>query len=194
MNTFPSQPHRLRSLVILLVTVGVTLAFGVFISKDMARIQNWMRTAGWPGLGVAILLYALLGASPIPSEPLTLLVMTVAGPLIATLIATFGNYLAAMLEYSIGFRLGEVANFEQQKEHMPLGLGRFPVDSVWFLLLARSIPGIGPKFVSLSAGAYRVNLWRYTWTTILSNLWGAAFFAFGGYALLTGILRISGLR
>lgn len=185
--------HRLRSILILIGMVAAILAFGLLISKDLERIQAWMRTAGRPGLAAAVLLYALLGASPIPSEPLTVLITTIAGPLTATLVATLGNTLAALLEYTVGWRLGEVANFEQQRQRLPLGLGRFPVDSVWFLLLARSLPGIGPKFVSLSAGAYRVKLGRYIWTSLLSNLWGAAFFAFGGYGLLMGALRLLGL-
>lgn len=185
---------RLRSTLILVGMVAAIVIFGVVISEDLERIQAWMRSAGRPGLAAAVLLYALLGASPIPSEPLTVLVTTVAGPLTATLIATLGNTLAALLEYMVGWRLGEVANFDQQRQRLPFGLGRFPVDSVWFLLLARSLPGIGPKFVSLSAGAYRVNLWRYLWTSLLSNLWGAAFFAYGGYGLLMGVLRLLGQR
>ncbi len=188
------QPHRLRSALILIGMIAIILVFGIFISEDLERIQVWMRSAGRPGLAAAVFLYALLGASPIPSEPLTVLVTTVAGPLTATLIATLGNTLASVLEYIVGRRLGEVANFDRQRQDLPLGLGRFPVDSVWFLLLARSLPGIGPKFVSLSAGAYRVRLWRYLWTSLLSNLWGAAFFAFGGYGLLVGIMRLIGGR
>ena len=37
------------------------------------------------------------------------------------------------------------------------------------LLLARSLPGPGPKLVSLMSGAYGVRLWRYSWSTTAAS-------------------------
>jgi uncharacterized membrane protein YdjX (TVP38/TMEM64 family) len=44
---------------------------------------------------------------------------------------------------------------------------------------------VGSKAVSFLSGIYGVSLWRYTWTTALSTLWGAMLFAFGGFSLLS---------
>src|SRR5512140_3560117 len=61
------KPLRLP-LVILLMAGVVLFAF----TQDMAHWRDLIRQAGWPGLVLAVGVYGLIGASPIPSEPLTL--------------------------------------------------------------------------------------------------------------------------
>lgn len=150
----------------------------------MEDVRNFIAGSGWIGLLVSLGLYALLGASPIPSEPLTVLLSTIFGPLSATLVAGGGNLLAALIEYYIGEHIGNVASFEQRREKLPFGIGRFPVDSAIFMIIARMLPGYGPKFVSLVCGMYRVPLWRYIWTAAIPTFVGAAIFAYGGFGLL----------
>jgi uncharacterized membrane protein YdjX (TVP38/TMEM64 family) len=151
----------------------------------MVRVREFIAQSGWIGLVVSIGLYALLGASPIPSEPLTILLSSIFGPLSATLIAGTGNLLAALIEYYIGEHLGNVASFEKRRKNLPLGLGRFPVESPVFMIAARMLPGYGPKFVSVICGVYRVPLWRYIWTAAIPTFLGAAIFAYGGFSLLS---------
>ena len=103
--------------------------------------------------------------------------------------ATLGNLLAALVEYYIGRRIGDVANFERQRQKLPFGLGKSPVKSVVFLIVARFLPGYGAKFISVISGIYKVPLWRYTWTTVISTLIGAAVIAFGGFGLLNLFTR-----
>jgi uncharacterized membrane protein YdjX (TVP38/TMEM64 family) len=185
MNIEESQPKRemrtLRNL--LLVALGV-LALALFVSRQMEQVRQFIRDSGWWGVLVSLALYGILGASPIPSEPLTVIMSTIYGPLAATLVAGTGNLVAALVEFFIGVKVGDVANFEQRKQKLPLGLGKMPVDSPLFLIGARMLPGYGPKFISLIAGIYRVPLWRYTWTTAVSTLLGAAVFAYGGAHLV----------
>lgn len=173
-----------QPLVVLIIVLLVVLVLIFIISKDMAKVREFIRNSGWIGLLVSVLLYGILGASPIPSEPLTVLLSTVFGPFYATLAAGFGNLLAAMLEYFIGEHLGNVTSFMKRREKLPFGLGRFPVESPIFLITARMLPGYGPKFVSLIGGIYRVPLWRYIWTTAFPTFLGAAIFAYGGFGLL----------
>ena len=97
-----------------------------------------------------MVVYGVLGASLIPSEPLTVLIGAIFGPLIATLIATLGNVLAAYVEYFIGTRVGTAASFTKNRDKLPLGLGKLPVHSPAFLILGRMVPGAGPKLVSFS--------------------------------------------
>jgi uncharacterized membrane protein YdjX (TVP38/TMEM64 family) len=176
-----SDTRTLRNL--LLIVLGV-LVLALFVSRQMEQVRQFIRTSGWWGVLFSLALFGILGASPIPSEPLTLLMSTIYGPLAATLIAGTGNLLAALIEFFIGVKVGDAANFEERKSKLPFGLGKMPVDSPIFLIGARMLPGYGPKFISLIAGIYHVPLWRYIWTSAVSTLLGAAVFAYGGSQLV----------
>jgi uncharacterized membrane protein YdjX (TVP38/TMEM64 family) len=180
-TTSKARSQSLRNLVVILAVSGVL----IFITyRYMERIEIFIQNSGWVGMLAGIGIYGLLGASPIPSEPLTVFLSTVIGPFQATIITGLGNLLAATVEYMIGMHVGNVASFDQRKEKLPLGLGKLPVDSIPFLLLARMIPGYGAKFVSLICGIYRVQLFRYVWTTGITTFIGAAVFAYGGFGIL----------
>lgn len=176
-----NKNNTLRVLLIVIICV-VVLVF--VLSRQMEDVREFIRRSGWIGMLVSILLYGVLGASPIPSEPLTVLLSTLYGPLNATLVAGIGNVLAALIEYFIGERIGNVADMVKRKEKLPLGLGKFPIDSPAFLITARMLPGYGPKFVSLMSGMFKVPLWRYIWTTAIPTFIGAAIFAYGGFGIL----------
>ncbi|HEY9087245.1 MAG TPA: VTT domain-containing protein [Anaerolineaceae bacterium] len=179
-----AAPKRSQPWIALIVSVLVLGAIVLIVERDLDKIRAFIAGSGWVGLVTAVLLYGLLGLSPIPSEPLTVLLSTIFGPFSATLAAGFGNLLAAIIEYFLGSRIGAVADFESRKEKMPFGLGRFPVDSAVFLLGARMLPGYGPKLVSLISGVYRVPILRYIWTAAVPTFIGAAIFAYGGAGLL----------
>ena len=128
--------------------------------------------------------FTLLGATIIPSEPLTLFLLKLYSPIMALLIAAVGNTLAALLEFFIGGNIGDLAEFEKRKAKLPFHLGEIPIQSPLFIMLARMLPGFGPKFVSLACGIDEVPLFTYTWATFVSNLIGAAMVVAGGYGLL----------
>lgn len=172
--------RAIRTLVFSLILLAAAI---LFISKEMLNIQRFISENGTLGLLFSIVIYGVLGASLIPSEPLTVMVGAVFGPWIATLVATLGNVLAAGVEYYIGERLGHVSSFEQRREKLPFGLGKFPVRSPVFLIFCRMVPGYGPKLVSVLAGIYRVPIGRYLWTTLIPTAIGAAIFAFSGFGL-----------
>jgi uncharacterized membrane protein YdjX (TVP38/TMEM64 family) len=169
---------------VLLFTLAMILALMMFVSQDMDRIREFIGSSGWVGILVAVLVYAVLGASPIPSEPLTVLLSTVFGPFIATIASGVGNLLAALIEYYIGERISHAASFAERRARLPFGLGKVPVESPIFLMAARMIPGYGPKFVSVMGGIYRVPIVRYTWTAAIPTFAGSAIFAYGGLGLL----------
>jgi uncharacterized membrane protein YdjX (TVP38/TMEM64 family) len=173
-----------RTIRNLLLVVLAVLTLALFVSRQMEQVRQFIRASGWWGVLFSLVLYGILGASPIPSEPLTVLMSTIYGPLAATLIAGTGNLLAALVEFFIGVKVGDMANFEQRKSKLPFGLGKMSVDSPIFLIGARMLPGYGPKFISLIAGIYHVPLWRYIWTSAVSTLLGAAVFAYGGSQLV----------
>ena len=132
---------------------------------------------------ISIFVYAALGTTFIPSEPLTLLIGAMFGPWVAVLVSWIGNTLAAIVEYYIGQRIGSAANFMEKKEKLPFGLGKLPVDSPWFLIGGSAIPLDGAKAISVVAGVYHVPMLRYLWTTAVTILFGSLVFSFGGFGL-----------
>jgi uncharacterized membrane protein YdjX (TVP38/TMEM64 family) len=173
-----SSKNATRTLIVTLLILMVLL---FFISKDMEDVKEFIAGSGVFGMLAAIGLYALLGASVVPSEPVTILISTVFGPLNATLVAGIGNTLAAVIEYYLGSKLGDAASFKDKKSKLPWGLGKLPIESPIFLIGGRFMPGYGPKLVSVLGGVYRVPLGRYIWTAAIPTFIGAAAFAYGGF-------------
>lgn len=173
-----NQSKTIRGLVLSLLIMA---ALVFFVSKDMEAIQQYIRDHAFTGLMIAFLVYGVLGASLIPSEPLTVLIGALFGPWIATLVATLGNLLAALVEYYIGRKVGHATSFLKNKDKLPFGLGKLPVDSPVFLMVGRMVPGAGPKLVSFLGGVYHVPLPLYLWTAAIPTALGAAIFAFGGF-------------
>lgn len=128
--------------------------------------------------------YVLLGVTVIPSDPITLLVITWKGPLAAILLAAMGNTLSSIVEFYVGRSIGDLADFEKQKEKLPFHLGQLPVNSPVFLIFARMLTSYGSKFVSIAAGVYQVPLSTYLWTTLVANLIGSVLTVVGGYGLI----------
>jgi uncharacterized membrane protein YdjX (TVP38/TMEM64 family) len=185
MNVSLLQRNRkLLTTAAVVAMIAVSVWAVMLVAQHMAEIEGTVRSYGVAGPVLIIVLYGLLGASPIPAEPLTLINGAVFGPVLGTLIAGTGNTLAAVIEYYIGAGLGSAAEFQKRRARLPFGLGRFPVHSPLFLIGARMIPGYGPKLVSVMAGMYRVPMWRYLWTSAVPSFLGAAIFAYGGFGLL----------
>jgi uncharacterized membrane protein YdjX (TVP38/TMEM64 family) len=170
---------RSKSFYFLVVLLAFLLVLSYFLYKDKGQIKDFIDQSGRWAFLVSVLLFGILGASPIPSEPFTVLVTGLFGPFHAMLITFFGNTISGLVEYFIGTRIGDVADFENRKASLPLKLGKLPANSPVFLLAGRMIPGFGPKTVSLVSGVYKVPLGRYIWTGLVTNLAGAAIVAYG---------------
>jgi uncharacterized membrane protein YdjX (TVP38/TMEM64 family) len=182
-NEEAKKKSRSQSVYVLILSVLIMILAAVFFTQDMNKIKSFISEAGIWGVIISIFLYALLGVTLIPSEPLTLFIGALFGPWLATLIAGTGNTLSAMVEYYLGTHIGSATNFQEKKDKLPFGLGKMKVESPVFLIGARMIPGYGPKIVSMMAGMYRVPILRYLWTTAIPIFCGAAVFAFGGFGL-----------
>jgi uncharacterized membrane protein YdjX (TVP38/TMEM64 family) len=160
------------------------------LAKHTKFIEHLLYSSGSLAPIVAIILYPLLAPTPIPTDPITVIMGVIYGPFAGVLISWVGNTLAATVEYYIGNRLEKVTNFEDSKNKLPFGLGKLPVNSYGFLIFGRMIPGYGGKIISILAGMYKVPLKRYIWTTALSNLLGSITLSFGGFALVK-LIKIS---
>ena len=184
MNNTDAKNNKSKAVTIIVVVLTVILIAVILLSKELNVVRDFIQRSGWVGLLVCVLLYAVLGASPIPSEPLTVLIATSIGPLASTFVTGIGNLLSALIEYYLGHQISNASDFDKQREKLPFGLGKLPVNSPLFLIGARMIPGYGPKFVSVIGGMYRVSMWRYIWTTAIATFAGAALFAYGGFGIL----------
>jgi uncharacterized membrane protein YdjX (TVP38/TMEM64 family) len=171
----------LRICVILLFIAGIGYVASHY---NFSAIKTFIQQYEQYIILISLALYAVLGATPIPSEPLTVFIASFEGPLLALILATFGNTLAALVEFYIGGSIGELSDFEKRKKQLPFHMGDLPIDSPILLLLGRMLPGFGPKFISIICGVYKVPLFTYLWTTVVSNLLGAAIIAYGGYSLI----------
>jgi uncharacterized membrane protein YdjX (TVP38/TMEM64 family) len=178
-----TETKQNQKITIVIFSILIVIVAAVFFALDLEKIKTFIAGIGAWGILVSILVYALLGLTLIPSEPLTILIGAIFGPFIATLVAGVGNTLSALVEYYLGQKLGQAANFLEQKDKLPFGLGKLPVTSPLFLIGARSIPGYGPKAVSLVSGVYHVPIFLYIWTTAIPTFLGAAIFAFGGFGI-----------
>jgi uncharacterized membrane protein YdjX (TVP38/TMEM64 family) len=170
--------------IVLLLSFGIAIGLVVYVARHQATVKNLIQGLGAAGPLVSMLLYAILAVSPIPADSLTLINGAIYGPIWGGLIAWIGMNLAALVEYFMGRRIGDAAEFERKRQDLPFGLGNLPVDSILFLLGGRMLTGVGSKGVSYLSGIYRVPLWRYIWTTAVSTLFGAFLFALGGAGLL----------
>ncbi|PKO02473.1 MAG: hypothetical protein CVU43_07680 [Chloroflexi bacterium HGW-Chloroflexi-5] len=178
-----NKESRKKTLATLFTSLAFMVAIGAIVAFDFEKIKSFISHAGVWGLVISVFVYAALGMTFVPSEPLTLLIGAMFGPWTAMIVSWIGNTLAAIVEYYVGQRIGSAANFLEKKEKLPFGLGKLPVDSAWFLIGGRAIPLYGAKAISVMAGVYHVKLLRYIWTTAVTIFFGSLMFSFGGFGL-----------
>jgi uncharacterized membrane protein YdjX (TVP38/TMEM64 family) len=170
------------TLVPMAIFIIVAIIFA--INFDITKMNDFLQMNEGTGIFICLAVYLLLGVTLIPSEPVTLMVLAWKGPYIALLLAVIGNTLAAIVEMLIAGKIGDLSDFEKKKENLPFHLGKLPMNSPVFLLLARMLPGFGPKFVSVASGVFHVPIFTYLWTTLTANIIGAVLVVFGGYGLI----------
>ena len=166
-------------LIILFVAVGVFIMVNFNFSEAKAFLRAHRGQAAIIGVGI----YLLLGFTFIPASPLTLFLAVFMGPWETVFIAASGNTLAAMLEYQIGFTMGDVFNIETHVHKLPLGLAELPITSPYLLMAGRLLP-LGKQGFSIVCGAYQVPLGKYLWTSVVMFIFNASVLAFTGAGLL----------
>lgn len=169
------------------VMIGVTMG----VIHNFAVLETLIRQVGYWGPIISVGLYVLLSLTPIPSDPLTLLNGALFGWTNGFLISWLGNTAASLVEYFVAVETGNLTQFEKHRDKLPVWIRKFPVESPWFLIFGRLIPGFGGKIVSLMAGVYRAPLFRYVWTTVLVNMIGSGLYVFGGFGILRWLSHVA---
>lgn len=175
---------KIFNVTLIIVTFTVPILLIIYFAKDIKNFETYLPKAGVLAPVLSILLMGALSATPIPTDPIVILNGAIFGPAVGIFVSWMGNNLAAVIEYYIGHGLSVATNYDKQKKKLPFGLGKFPVDSVWFLFFGRFIPQFGGKLVSIIAGLNHVALGRYLFITFISNLFGSVLLAYGGHLLL----------
>jgi len=178
------QEKKWGSVIILILSFGAALLAVVLIGQNRAEMERFISGLGLVGPILVVFLYAGLAFSPIPADSLTLINGAVYGPVRGILTAWIGMLTATLVEYYVGQRIGDAAEFEKNRADLPLGLGDFPLDSILFLLGGRLLTGAGSKIVSYLSGIYRIRFRRYFWTSAVSTLFGSVLFTLVGAGLI----------
>ncbi len=168
---------KILSVVIIVLMIAAVII--VAAKLDLTAVQSFIKAHEVWGVIAALALYGVLGFTFIPSEPLTMAISAVMGPMAAMIIATAGNTIAALFEYVFGGSIGNLSDFEKKKESLPKALRKLPANSILFLTLGRMVPWVGPKVVGLAGGIYHISVLRFTLTALPCNLLGASILAFG---------------
>ncbi len=165
------------------ITIVLCLLAIVFYKNYFHETTTLIESFGIAGPLACVVIFSILSVTPIPTDPLAVAVATLFHPLLVMAILWTGNTAAALLEYRFGKTIRNITSYEEKKHALPWGLGNMPIGSVWVLTFGRMIPGYGSKVISILAGVYGVNRWRFFWTTAVINLGGALMYTVGGQFL-----------
>ncbi|MCL4374771.1 VTT domain-containing protein [Patescibacteria group bacterium] len=152
--------------------------------KNIHDVDNVVQRAGLAAPLVLVFFYGLFALTPVSTDPLTIISGVMFGPWFGIIISWVGNMTAATVEYYFGSHISRITKRRLTKNILPFGLHRLPVNSPWFLILGRLIPGYGGKIISVMAGMERVEIKLYLWTTMVTNFFGSVLLASGGYHLI----------
>jgi uncharacterized membrane protein YdjX (TVP38/TMEM64 family) len=174
---------KVFSLIFIVLVLGISIFLATRYSLE--EIKQFMQAnPQWIFL-LSMGVYVVWSMTLIPSFPLTAFLALTVGPLQASILGTLGMTLAGLLEYLMGAQMSRVIDIEKLWLKLPKRLREMPIDSPLFLILGRMVP-VGPKLVSTIAGARKVNLWRFLWTTVLLSLVGAVIPAYAA----VGVFKI----
>ncbi|HEV3129153.1 MAG TPA: VTT domain-containing protein [Solirubrobacteraceae bacterium] len=176
-----APPHPRTMLVAGLITIVLAVAVitavpqlrhcvSLVLNGEFTALRSYIRSldAG----GFALLMGLMLGHAIVfyPSEIVTATAAYVYGFLPGLAVVVVGWLLAAVLSYALGLAVGRPLLRRLLGERF-IRLER-AVDrgGTSLLLSARLIPVVPFALMGYAAGATRVNLWKFSWTTVIGYL------------------------
>jgi uncharacterized membrane protein YdjX (TVP38/TMEM64 family) len=165
------------ALLVIAVAVAVVLAvpqmrhsFSLALHGNFGGLRAYVRSLGAGGFALLLALMLTHAVIYYPTELVTATAGFVYGFLPALAFVTAGWLASALLSYVIGMSVGRPLlrrllgpRFHRLEEGMASG-GRL------LLLSGRLIPVMPFSLLGYAAGATRVNLWRFAWTTVVGYL------------------------
>lgn len=176
-----ADPDRGTALAAGLVTIVLAIAViaavpqlrhcvSLCLSGEFAALRSYIRSLDVGGL--ALLVGLMLGHAVVfyPSEIVTATAAYVYGFLPGLALVVVGWLLAALLSYALGWAVGRPLlrrvlgrRFIRLERAVDRG-------GTSLLLSSRLIPIVPFALMGYAAGATRVNLWKFSWTTVVGYL------------------------
>jgi uncharacterized membrane protein YdjX (TVP38/TMEM64 family) len=145
-------------------------AVGNVLSGDAGELRQELRDLGPAGALVLLALMLVHAVLPFPSELVNAAAGFVYGFWIAFPLALFGWLLSALATYAIGRTAARPAlqRFVGE-ERIEEGARIVERGGITALLAARLVPIVPYSAVGYVAGAARVPIWRFAWTTLVGS-------------------------
>lgn len=168
-------------LLFVVVVVG-TLVGGWLLSNYGVQVVR-QSFGKWAPL-VTVPIHIIVALSPLPSDVVSIANGAVYGFAAGTGLSWFAWWIAAILEFGLGYRVRADFHFEDHANRIPKWLRQFPISHPVYLIGARQIPWIGGHITSFVPGASGVQLKRYIWCSALAVIPGSIVMAAIGAGLM----------
>jgi uncharacterized membrane protein YdjX (TVP38/TMEM64 family) len=168
-------------LLFAVVVVG-TLVGGWLLNNYGVQVVR-QSLGKWAPL-VTVPIHIIVAVSPLPSDIVSIANGAVYGFAAGTGLSWFAWWIAAILEFGLGYRVRADFHFEDHINRIPKWLRRFPVSHPVYLIGARQIPWIGGHITSFVPGASGVSLKRYVWCSAIAVIPGSIVMAAIGAELM----------
>jgi len=170
-------PNRMRTILILVVMVALTVAAWLWFSGaapvalTRETVAEWVARAGLfgPLLVIGLMMVAVV-ASPIPSAPIAVAAGAAYGHGLGTVLVAIGAELGALIAFLIGRWLGHDALRKWFGDRLDMGLLGSQNALMVTVFTSRLMPFVSFDMVSYAAGLTRLHLWRFAVATLAGVL------------------------
>jgi len=171
-----------RLLLLLVIAVGIVLAFIYREQFDAASLEQWVQNAGPAGPLLFMAIYAIATVFFLPGSVLTLAGGALFGPVLGTFYNLTGATLGAVLAFLVARYLA--SDWVEQKTGGKLKQLKQGVEAEgWrFVAFVRLVPLFPFNLLNYALGLTRIRLTHYLIATYLFMLPGAIAYTYLGYA------------
>ena len=187
-ETKPAQAQKplvqgSKTLSVIMLAVITIAGVLLFIFFDMNEISAFIENNPSWVVGISLFVFAILGFTIIPSTPISILLAAILSPWEAVLWGTIGMTLSSLVEYFVARQFCDVFDIEKSRQKWTKLCRDLRLDSLMMLIFGRFLPK--PKIVALGAATLRVPMFKYIWTSLVSNLLGNAIVIL----IFTGVIK-----
>ncbi|MCM2374373.1 TVP38/TMEM64 family protein [Aporhodopirellula aestuarii] len=157
-------------------------------------LLNWMTAMGGPAAVreaygmraplVTIPVHIVVAITPFPSDFISIANGAVYGFYAGAALSWFAWWIAAILEFGLGYRARKDFDLELAIKNAPSWVRRVPVNHPVFLIGARQIPWLGGHLTAFVPGAAGVHLSRFVWCSAIAVIPGSIVMAAIGAGLV----------
>lgn len=170
-------------LLFIVIVIGTIVGGWLVANYGPAVVRESL--GSWAPL-VTVPVHVIVALSPIPSDVISIANGAVYGFVWGVALSWLGWWIAAILEFGLGYRVRADFQFDKHTGRIPKWLRRFPVEHPVYLIAARQIPWAGGHLTSFIPGASGVSLRRFLWCSAIAVIPGAIVMS----AIGAGLMRM----